>query len=407
MLEPASRIDPFPIYRQLLSEHPVSPGPHGGLVFARHADVSALFRDPRISNDDRSLPPHARFAQPRPTPGMRKELEPLLEQRYSFAVMDPPDHTRLRRLTAKGFSPAAIERLRPMVERLVDELIDAAAAKGRMDVIEDFAHPLHIRVTCELLGLPIDHDASYRAWTLAGMRNYDPPETVPANHDEEFLKAGMAQGMYFEQYIASRRAMPRTDDILSMLFAFEEQGELTAMELSATYQTLVAASYATVVTFLGNCMLALLRHPDQLARLRRDPSLAKPAVEEILRYEPPAQYFIKIAKEPIDIAGVRIRAGQPVYLLLAAANRDPERFHDPDRLDIGRIDNKHLGWGAGIHFCLGAPLARLESQIALVKLVGRLVSPRLDADPPPYLEHIVFRGPASVPISFDGVERAS
>ncbi|HSK05203.1 MAG TPA: cytochrome P450 [Kofleriaceae bacterium] len=406
LFDPAVRADPFPIYRQLVRELPISPGPGGGVVFARYDDVAALLRDPRVSQDDRLLPPHARIYQPRPSPGMAPELAAMLEQR-SFAVMDPPDHTRLRKLVSRGFTSAAIERLRPMIEALVDELLDRAASGGSFDFVKDFAHPLHVRVTCELIGFPVDNHEKYRTWTLAAMRNLDPPDTVPLSHDAEFLQSVIEQGTHFMELIEARRRMPARDDVLSMLFAAEQAGELTGDELMATVATLMVASYATVVTFLSNCMLALLRHPDQLALLRADPALAKGAVEEVLRCDPPAQYFIKVVKEELEIGGVRLLPGQPVYLLLVSASRDPAHFDEPDRFDIQRKDNKHLGWGAGIHYCLGAPLARFESMIALTRLADRLIEPALLADPPPYLDHIVFRGPAALPIGFRGIKPAA
>jgi cytochrome P450 len=407
LLDPAVRADPYPIYHRILEEYPVSTSPLGAAVFARYADCSAVLRDVRASTDER----HSTTYQAMAASGA---LDPVLVSRMqdpSFLFLDPPDHTRLRRLVSKAFTPRVVEALRPTVQRWVNQLIDRAAAQGRIELVADLAYPLPVRVICRMLGVPAEDQGTFRVWSRDLARGLDPVEALTEDERDRMLCAIDALVAYFDELIARRRVELRQGsagvDLLSALIAVEEQGErLSTAELNATCRLLLLAGHVTTVNLIANGMLALLCHPDQLERLRADRSLAATAVEEALRYDPPAQFAGRVAREPLEVGGLRISRGQHIVLLLAAANRDPARFADPDRFDIARADNCHLTFGAGMHFCLGAPLARLEGQVALSALAARLVAPVLEADPPPYTDHIVLRGLQALPIAFSDVKPA-
>jgi cytochrome P450 len=410
LLDPEIRADPYPIYRRILEQCPVFEAPLGAVVFARYTDCAAVLRDPRVSNDERNSATYqAMVASGELHPAQARFEEP------AFLFLDPPDHTRLRRLVSKAFTPRVVEALRPVVQRWVDELIDQAAEDARIELIADFAYPLPVKVICRMLGVPIEDYPKFRAWSQDLARGLDPVEVLTAEEKERMLSAFEALSAYFDELIDRRRAelrrvvggTPAADDLLSALLAVEEQGEqLTTAELKATCRLLLLAGHETTVNLIANGMLALLRHPDQQERLRADRSLARTAVEEVLRYDPPVQFAGRIAREPMEIGGAAISPGQRIVLLLAAAQRDPAQFTNPQRFDIARVDNPHLAFGAGIHFCLGAPLARLEGQIALTALTTRLLNPVLEADPPPYKDNIVLRGPKSLPLTFSDVELA-
>lgn len=410
LFEPAARADPYPVCRRILEECPVFEGPFGAIVLSRYADCWAVLRDPRASTDQR----HSTTYQNAVASG---ELHPVAEAPFeqpSFLFLDPPDHTRLRRLVSKAFTPRVVEALRPTVQRWVDELIDRAAANHRIELIADLAFPLPVRVICQMLGVPAEDQPKFRAWSRDLERGLDPVETLSADEQDRMVSALEALTAYFDGLIDRRRAelrrgsgKPATDDLLSALIAVEEQGDqLTTAELNATCRLLLLAGHVTTVNLIANGMLALLRHPDQLERLRTDRSLVESAVEEVLRYDPPVQFAGRVAREPLDVGGVTISRGERIVLLLAAAQRDPARFADPHRFDITRASNPHLTFGAGIHFCLGAPLARLEGQVALAALAARLIDPVLEVDPPPYKDHIVLRGPEALPIAFSDVKPA-
>lgn len=411
LFDPAARADPYPICRRILEQCPVFEGPFGAVVLSRYADCWAVLRDARASTDQR----HSTTYQNAAASG---QLHPVAQAPFgepSFLFLDPPDHTRLRRLVSKAFTPRVVEALRPTVQRWVDELIDRAAEHHRIELIADLAYPLPVRVICRMLGIPAEDRQNFRAWARDLERGLDPVDTLSADEQDRMVSAVEALTAYFDELIDRRRAELRrgTDgkraaaDLLSALIAVEEQGDqLTTAELNATCRLLLLAGHVTTVNLIANGMLALLRNPDQLERLRADPPLAGTAVEEVLRYDPPGQFAGRVAREPLEVGDVTIPQGERIVLLLAAANRDPARFADPDRFDIARADSSHLTFGAGIHFCLGAPLARLEGQVALSALAARLVAPVLETDPPPYKDHIVLRGLQALPIAFSDVKPA-
>jgi cytochrome P450 len=313
---------------------------------------------------------------------------------------DPPDHTRLRGLVSKAFTPRVVEGLRPRIQEIVDGLLDHAEDRRGMDVIEEFAYPIPVNVICEMLGVPAADHERFKGWSLDLARSLD----ATLFGAPEVLRRGTEarQGLsdYFRGLIATRRASPRAD-LLSSLIAAEEAGDkLNETELLATCILLLVAGHETTVNLLGNGTLALLRHPDQLRLLREQPGLIVSAVEELLRYDGPVQRTARIPDVDVTIDGHTIAAGDMVMPFIGAADRDPAQFPDPDRLDLQRADNRHIAFGWGIHFCLGAPLARLEGQIAINTLVQRFPKLALATDRPRYRQSLTLRGLEALPVAF-------
>ena len=395
-LDPAFHIDPYAVYARLRAEQPIHESPIGAWVLSRYADCVAILKDHRSSSDARNSDIFKNAVEQ----GQVDPEKQALGDTQPFLFLDPPDHTRLRGLVSKAFTPKVVEGLRPRIQELVDELLDAVAAKGSMEIIEDLAYPLPVIVICEMLGVPAEDHETFKGWSREAARSLDPEEILPPEVQEQRRQAMESFADYFRTLIEERRKDLK-DDLISALIEAEEAGDkLSEEELLSTCVLLLVAGHETTVNLIGNGALALLRHPDQLELLRNDPSLAPRAVEEILRYDPPVQMTGRTALEDIQIGGVTIRKGQQAILLLAAANRDPEQFADPDRLDITREENRHLSFSFGTHFCLGAPLARLEGEIALGTLVRRFQGLKLQTEAPEYKENITLRGLASLPVAF-------
>ena len=388
-MDPTFVADPYPTYRQLRAEDPVHHSPMGFWVLTRYDDVVAALRDPRLAKEAIAAFVAARFGAPVPITGL------------SMLDRDPPDHTRLRSLVSKAFTPRVVEGLRPRIQQIVDGLLRRALEKGSMDLIEEFAYPIPVNVICEMLGVPVEDHERFKGWSLDIARGLD---SILLPRDSEVPKRSVASrtalAEYFRELIAKRRASPRSD-LLSALIAAEEAGDkLSENELLATCILLLIAGHETTVNLIGNGTLALLRHPDQLRRLRENPALIGTAVEELLRFDGPVQRTARIPSEDVVIDGHTIAKGEMVMPFIGAADRDPAQFPDPDRLDIGRTDNRHIAFGWGIHFCLGAPLARVEGQLAINTLVQRLPSLALATDAPEFRESLTLRGLKSLPVTF-------
>jgi cytochrome P450 len=381
--------DPYPTYHRLRAQDPVHQHPLGFWVLTRYDDVVMALRDPRFGKEAIGAVLAARFGSLPPGYGL------------SMLDRDPPDHTRLRSLVSKAFTPRMVEVLRPRVQQVVDGLLDQVQGKGSMDLIEDFAYPLPVIVICEMLGVPAEDRDRFRQWGLDIARGLD-SIMLPPDSDvtKKSLASRSALGAYFRELIAERRTRPRAD-LLSGLIAAEEAGDrLDESELLATCILLLVAGHETTVNLIGNGTLALLRHPDQLRRLRDDPGLIASAVEELLRYDGPVQRTARVPAEDVAIGGRTIPKGEMVMPFIGAADRDPAQFPEPDRLDIGRPDNRHIAFGWGIHFCLGAPLARVEGQIAINALVQRLPRLALATDRPVFRQSLTLRGLAALPVTF-------
>ena len=388
-MDPEFVDDPYPTYHRLRTEDPVHQSPLGFWVLTRYEDVASALRDPRFGKE--AIGPYVatRFGIPSPAGG------------FSMLDRDPPDHTRLRGLVSKAFTPRVVEGLRPEIQRIVDGLLEAAEDRHSMDLIEEFAYPLPVVVICQMLGVPVEDRDRFRQWGLDIARGLD---TIMLGPDSEVgqrsTAARRALADYFRELIAERRASPRAD-MLSDLIAAEEAGDkLSTDELLATCTLLLVAGHETTVNLIGNGTLALLRNLDQLERLRNEPGLIGSAVEELLRYDGPVQRTARIPSEDITISGRTIPKGELVMPFIGAADRDPAQFPDPDRLDLGRPDNRHIAFGWGIHFCIGAPLARLEGQIAIGTLVRKFPKLALATEKPEHRLSLTLRGLTSLPVSF-------
>ena len=389
-MDPEFLADPYPTYHRLREEDPVHHSPMDFWVLTRYEDVAAVLRDPRFIKEPLVSMVAARFGVSVP-PGVE----------LSMLDRDPPDHTRLRSLVSKAFTPRVVEGLRPRIQKMVDDLITRAEAVGTMDLIEEFAYPIPVNVICEMLGVPVDDHERFKGWSLDIARGLD---SVWLPLESEIPKrsgaARHAIGDYMRGLIAERRASPR-GDLLSALIAAEEAGDkLSEDELIATCILLLIAGHETTVNLIGNGTLALLRHPEELRRLRETPGLITSAVEELLRYDGPVQRTARITSTEVTIGGRTIPKGEMVMPFIGAADRDPSQFPDPDRLDLGRADNRHIAFGWGIHFCLGAPLARVEGQIAIDTLVRRLPGLALVDAEPEHRQSLTLRGLKALPVTF-------
>jgi len=390
--DPRWSSDPFAIYAELRSGAPIHRNDAAGLwVLARHADCLAVLRDKRASSDSATSD----------TPLSGPMSEAFLEMR-PFLFLDPPDHTRLRGLVSKAFTPRVVESLRPRVEQVVAELLDAAIEADHVDLAVALAYPLPVRIICELLGVPEADEPLFGGWSDALARGFDPGFLLTEDVVAARTAAVTQFADYFVELLAERRRSPG-DDLLSRLVAAEEDGQmLSEPEMLATCILLLTAGHGTTVNLITGGALALLEHPDQFAVLRDDPSVVRTAVEEMLRYVSPVQLTGRYLLEDMEVGGTTLNAGEFAILLLASGNRDPEAFPDPDRFDVRRTPNNHLGLGFGIHHCLGAPLARLEAQVAFAELVRRAPDLALDTDEVHYSGTLVLRSLESLPVSFSG-----
>jgi cytochrome P450 len=366
--------NPYPYYELLRESDPVHfDETRGTWMLTRHHDIAALLHD-----DDRFSAEQGAAT--------------------SMLVTDPPDHTRLRMLVSKAFTPRTLHQLTPRIHEIVDGLLDAVAGRGQMEAISEFAYPLPITVIAEMLGVEPERrdffrDASQKIAVALG----------PIADLSVALRAAEGRNellVYLEGLVVQRRASPQ-DDLISAMIQAEDRGDfLSHGELLAMLLLLLVGGHETTVNLMGNGLLALLRNPDQFEFLRTEEGIEKRAVEELLRYDAPVQYSGRVAKEDIEIGGKQIRAGQGVRMIVAAANRDPEVFDAPDTLDLTRDPNPDLAFGAGIHFCLGAQLARLEGQIALSTIVRRFPRLRLTGGDLRWRPAPVLRGLEALPVSF-------
>ncbi len=371
--------DPYPLYRRLREQAPIIAAPlFDELVCLRWADCERVLRDPTFSSNNE----HRRLQMGQQGAPVAMELPQVL------LFMDPPDHTRLRGLVSRAFTPRTIERLRPHVAELVAELLDEVDPSG-FDLIPTLAYPLPVTVICELIGVPVADRHLFGPWSS------DLSRLLDGDLDEAAINAGINAFMHIAAYLNElfdERRGDLRDDLLSALLTVEEAGErLTHEELFSTVLLLFVAGHETTMNLIGNGTVALLRNRDQWDRLERDPGLAASAVEELLRYDGPVHVTARVATQPSEVGGVPVEQGQTVLVHLAAANRDPERFTDPDALDVARPDVQHLTFSHGIHYCLGAALARLEGQEVFKALPQRFPKLELAAEPV-HRDHFVLRG---------------
>jgi len=385
--------NPYPLFHRLRAEDPVHWSELlGAWVITRYEDVRSGLRDPRLSSARVSV------LMNRLPPTMQGEVCTLGQHISKWvSQVNPPDHTRLRRLVDLAFAPRLVEAMRPCIQTIVNTLIDKVGNQGQMDVIKDFAYPLPATVISEMLGVPAEDQAKFRKWSddimaFIGGSLLTLPEIAEQAH-----RSLREMTEYFQQIFLARTARPREDLIGALILAEEQGDKLDASELVAMCSQLLTAGHETTTQLIGNGILVLLRHPGELQTLSADPSMISSAIEEILRFEGPSQRQTRLASADVAIGGRRISAGSAVLLMLGAANRDPAEFPDPDRFDIRRRPNPHLAFSAGIHYCLGAPLARLEGAIAINTLIRRLPTLRLATQEVEWRENMTLRGLKSLP----------
>jgi pimeloyl-[acyl-carrier protein] synthase len=392
LLDPEMLANPYPLYHRLRSQDPVHWDPFlKEWVVTRYADVVSVFQ---------------RFSAHRtPTPEQLTRLgltmmKPFAEVMVRQMVfLDPPAHGRIRSLASKAFTPRRVKLLQPHIQDITNTLLDVVQARGYMDVISDLAYPLPAIVTAELLGVPVSDRDQLKAWSedfaeLLGNFQYNPDR---ARH---LLRSVEEMSAYFRAAIQEHQKHPRDDVITALVNAEQDGDRLAEEEIVANCILIMVGGQETTTNLIGNGMLSLLRHPDQLEKLRADLSLIPSAVEELLRYESPIQHTTRLAQQDMELGGKTIRKGQMVIAVIGAANRDPDQFPDPDRLDICRQDNRHVAFAYGSHFCFGAPLARLEGQIAFETVLRRMPDLRLEAGPVTWRGNLDLRGLTALPVTF-------
>lgn len=386
LLDPANRADPYRLCAQFRDRGPLQLPDANLAVFLSYRDCDEVLRHPSSSSENAN----STVAKQQADAG----TAPPRQGPPGFLFLDPPDHTRLRKLVSKAFAPRVVSALQPDIRSLVDGLLDRVAEKGQFEVVEDFAYPLPVAVICRLLGVPLEDEPQFSRASALLAQALDPFSTitgVPAEVANERQQAGTWLRDYFHGLIDKRRSRPG-EDLLSGLIAVEESGDqLTEEEIVSTCNLLLIAGHETTVNLIGNAVLAMLRNPGQWAALGADADRAPAIVEETLRYDPPVQLAGRIALADMVIGGVEVPAGDVMMLLLAGANRDPAEYDRPDVFDPDRKNLRHLGFGRGTHYCLGAPLARLEASVALAAVAARFPNARLDGEPQ-YKTNVTLRG---------------
>ncbi|WP_329364953.1 cytochrome P450 [Streptomyces sp. NBC_01483] len=384
ILDYSARADPYPLYAEL-RRTPVALQEDGSYVISTYRELADILHNPHLSSDVRNLAHPMAAAEARTTP--------------SFINVDPPEHDRLRRLAMRHFgpphTPGLVSGMEPDLRAIVSGLIDDFEGKQRIDIVDDFAYPFPVTVICHLLGVPREDEPRFHVWVNAIIESIDyNPKTDPQEKLDNGVQATKDLRQYLGGLLEQRHGRPG-DDLLTRLANDDgPEGRMTDAEIVSTANLLLIAGHETTVNLITNGMLTLLRHPEVLQRLRAEPDLVVPLVEELLRYEPPVHIIPwRAAYSDISVGDTVIPKGRQIMLMLASGSRDPDRFHDPDRFDPDRQDNQHLGFGSGIHLCFGGPMARLETQIALTELVRRLDGLSLVTDPPPYRPSPVLRGP--------------
>jgi cytochrome P450 len=392
LLDPDVLADPYPLYRRLRTESPVHWDPflHAWVV-TRYADVVAVLQ---CCSAARTPTPEQLTAI-----GLASLAPVAAVMVRQMLFLDPPAHTRIRALASHAFTPRAVERLRGDIQRIADELLDAVIEQGHLDVLADLAAPLPAIVTARMLGVPAEDHRQLKQWSAAFAEVLGNFQHNP-DHAADMLKSVEAMSEYFRLAVREQRRQPRPGLVRALLEAEVDGDRFSEDEVVANCIITMVGGQETTTNLIGNGVAALLHHPAQLDRLRRDPGLLGSAVEELLRYESPSQHTARLAREDFVLGGHCIRRRQAIIAVLGAANRDPARFADPDRLDLGRTDNRHLAFGWAAHFCFGAPLARLEGQIVLATVLRRLTDLRIESPHLQWRTNLGLRGLTALEIGF-------
>ncbi|WP_292794707.1 cytochrome P450 [Nostoc sp. NMS7] len=397
LFDPKFNANPYPTYHRLRSEDPVHRYFVGGdWIVTRYADVKAVLKSGCVRTDDRpkSIQERNKYLQDK---GKNLNTLAYTTSRFLF-YMNPPDHTRLRALVSKSFSPVVVERMRPRIQEIVHELLDKVRHQGSMDIVADLASPLSVSVISRLLGIPKEAQQQLHQWTNVLSRILDP--LVSLEEYAAMNKATKEIQEYLSTLIAEREKDPQEDLISNLITAKEQNDRLSQNEILAICTLLFGAGEETTGNTIGNGMLALLQHPNQMEKLKREPTLIPSAVEEVIRYDSAIQMLTRIATDNLEIGNQTIKAGEKIVLCLGAANRDPAQFSEPDELNINREQNQHVAFADSIHYCLGAALARVETQIAINTLVQKFPDLKLKSNKLEWKKSIVIRGLNALPISF-------
>ena len=396
---------PYPLYAQF-REIPVALQADGSYLVSTYNEIVSLLHDPRISSDmnksdaRKQMMEQLRQKQAEAVARGETVAEPMLGQRPSFIFQDPPQHDRLRRLVMSEFTPERILRMGEQIEEIVKTELDKHAQRGQIDIVDDLAYPLPVTIICHLLGVPRQDESRFHVWSEKVASALDPGQAQSEEQIQELLNAARQMREYLGQLLRELQENPGDNLLSGLLKAQDVDSPMSPQELVATAQLLLIAGHETTVNLITNGTLALLRSPQRLEQLRQDPELVVPYVEELLRYDPPVQFRTRTALADIEIAGVRIPPGATIILVLASGNHDERRFEHPDDFMLDRQGNEHLGFGSGLHYCVGAPLARVEAHIALREISRRLIEPRMVIDPPPYRENAALRGPRHLLVTF-------
>lgn len=408
-----NRPDPYPFFDEL-RKTPVARVADDVYVVTGYRELMALAHDPRISSDISRSPLSAKpAAGAEPAPGV-EDLKAYVRE-PSIIVSDPPDHDRARRQVMRHFgpphSPDVIPKMEPDIQRLCNELLDAAKATGEssLDVVDDYAYPVPVAVICKILGVPLQDEPTFHGWIFDFMAGADLGPEAATDEGKARAQKGRESSAALIQYMADliqQYVKEPGEGLLSKLVNDHDgpDGPMSPKEAASNAMLLLVAGHDSTVNTISNCVLMLLRNPDSLDLVRRQPELIPRAIEEVQRLQSAVQFFpSRSATTDIEIGGTVIPKGSAVHLVYSAANRDPARFSDPNRFDPQREDNQHFGWGSGIHTCIGGPLARLEVNLALETFLRRVENPRLVVDPPPYRQNQVFRGPVHLLVDFDRI----
>ncbi len=394
---PGFRDNPYPVYNCLRSENPICYSIGGDWVLTRYEDVKTILRERRVYSDDRPklIREKSKYLQSR-----EKNLHALADASNKFLFyMNPPDHNRLRRLVSKAFSPVVVERMRPQIQTIVDECLDKALSRGKMDIIGDLAGVLPVYVIARMLGVPPSHaQEQLHQWSQVLSRILD--SLISLQEYEKINQAILDFQEYFWELISKREKNPQDDLISYLIAARDESDKLSEEEVLSICIQLFFAGEETTVNLIGNGMLALLHHPEQMEKLKQEPKMIQTAIVEMLRYDSPIQILCRIASDKLEIGGQTIQKGEKMYLCLGSANRDPAQFPNPDQFNIFRQENHHLAFGDGIHRCLGATLAHLEAEIAINSLLQQLPKLKLSSDQLEWRKNFVLRGLKALPVTF-------
>lgn len=376
VFDPANRADPYPLYERMREQGPLFDAGNNLWFIFGHELANSLLRAKGTSSNEQNSTFFKKMLE------VDERMLKFAEEEPIMLFLDPPDHTRLRKMVSAAFTPRTVERLVPRIQKLTDELLDAVAGESSFELIEHFAHPLPVAVICEMLGIPKSDEPLFSEWSNLLTQGLD-PGVLRSEEDNERIEVGRDELMaYTSELLAARRNKPEDDLISELLAVRDGQDRLSEDELVKLVVLLLVAGHETTVNLIGNGMVALLRHPDQLARWQADPAIRKSAVDELLRYDSPVQLGMRVLVEPTELGGVEVPAGDQVLTMLGSANRDSAVFDDPNTLDLTRTNAaRNLSFGGGIHHCLGMALARVEGQIALGSLIERYDSIELASDP--------------------------